>query len=214
MTHLKRLKTAKEWPSTRKGTAFIVRTLSKKGVPLLIILRDMLKIVKNRKEAKKALRNKSVLVNDRPVKNEKIGMTIFDTISLVPSKINYRVTLNKKGKFEVEEIGEKESKKKIAKIMNKKILRGKKTQINLNDGRNFISEKPCRRNDSVLINLENKKIEKFLPLEKNSNVLVFAGKHAGERGKIEKMIPERKMAKINNGKDKVNILIKQLMAVE
>jgi len=41
--------------------------------------------------------------------------------------------------------------------------------------------------------------------------MVFAGKHSGEKGKIEKINKERKIAEINNGKEKINVLIKQFM---
>jgi small subunit ribosomal protein S4e len=124
------------------------------------------------------------------------------------------MTLSDKGKFQLEEIKENETDKKIAKIINKKILKGKKVQINLSDGRNFISDIKCSTNDSVLIDLKEGKIEKCLPLKEKSKVIIFAGKHSGERGSIEKLDLEKKMAKVSEGKKTANILIKQLMVVE
>ena len=52
--HLKRQNTPKSWPIHRKGTKYIVRPQfnPRKGVPILILLRDMLKVAKNRKEVK------------------------------------------------------------------------------------------------------------------------------------------------------------------
>ena len=57
MTHLKRQNAPKSWPIPRKGTTFVVRPNFgfSKGIPLLIILRDMLKIAENKKEVKKAI---------------------------------------------------------------------------------------------------------------------------------------------------------------
>jgi len=214
MAHLKRQAMPKNWPIKRKGTTFIVRPISKKGIPLLIILRDMLKVAQNRKEVKKAIHEKLLLINNKPVKDEKTGLSLFDNLSFANSKKHYTVVLSEKGKFELKEINEKDINKKIAKIINKKTLNGKKIQLNLGDGGNFLSNIKCNTNDSVLINLKDKKIEKCIPLQENAKVLVFAGKHSGERGKIEKIKKERKMVSINIGREKLNILIKQLMVVE
>lgn len=214
MSHQKRQKIPKEWPVPRKGTKFIVKPLENKGIPILVLLRDMLKIVRSRKEIKKAIHNKNILINNRKVKDEKAGLTFFDTLTLIPSKKNYKITLNEKGKFDIEEINEKEANFKVAKVINKKILKGKKIQLNLLDGRNFITNLKCKIGDSVLINFKDKKIEKCLPLEEKTKIMVFAGKHAGETGEIIKLKNERKMASIKTEGEKINILIKQLMRIE
>ncbi|MDP2672529.1 MAG: hypothetical protein Q8O84_01830 [Nanoarchaeota archaeon] len=246
MGHLKRQNFPKNWPIARKGNTFTVKPLSKKGIPLLIILRDLLKIAQTREEVKKAIQRKNLLVNNRIVKDERIGLALFDTLSILPSKIYYRLELSEKGKFELKKIKEDESNKKIAKIIDKKTISGKKIQLNLNDGGNFLVEPKfsCMVNDSVVINFKDKKIEKCLPLKEKSNAIIFAGKHSGKIGQIEKIISEqiqdskaktypkeehkgnfsinssgsqikgRKMAIINSNNEKTNVLIKQIMAIE
>lgn len=214
MTHLKRHGMPKNWPIKKKGTTFVVKPLSKRGIPLLMVLRNLLKVAQTRKEVKKAIHQKLLLINNRKVKNEKIGMTLFDTLSLLPSKTHYKLTLSKKGKYELEKINDKESNKKVAKVVDKKILKKKKIQLNLNDGLNFISNVKCNTNDSVLINFKDKKIEKCIPLKEKANIIIFAGKHAGERGQIEEIEKDRKMVKVNIGSEMLNILVKQIMVVE
>ena len=118
------------------------------------------------------------------------------------------------GKFYLNEIKESESSKKIAKVINKKMLKGKKLQLNLSDGRNFLSDIKCNTNDSVLINLKDGKIEKCLPLKEKVNAVIFSGKHVGKRGEIIELNAERKMAKIKSGENELNVLINQLMVVE
>ena len=108
----------------------------------------------------------------------------------------------------------KESNKKVSKIIGKKILRDKKIQLNLIDGRNFISNINCKVGDSVLINFKGKKIDKCLPLKEKMNVIVFDGNHSGETGEISKIDQKHKMAELNIFKKKVNVLIKQLMVIE
>ena len=114
----------------------------------------------------------------------------------------------------MEEIKESEANKKVTKIIGKKVLKNKKVQLNLSDGKNFLSDLKCKTNDSVLIDLKNKKIDKCLELKEKANVIVFAGKHAGKKGQIEKLKLERKMSSVKVGSDKINALIKQIMVVE
>tara|TARA_Y100000034_G_scaffold133842_1_gene200599 strand:- start:487 stop:1134 length:648 start_codon:yes stop_codon:yes gene_type:complete len=214
--HLKRQKTPKKWPVKRKGTTYVVRPSFNlnHGVPILIVLRDILKLAQNRKEVKKAMNSKNVLLNNKPIYDEKHSVLLFDVISIPISKENYRVELSENGKFKVEKIKDSETNKKTSKIINKKVLKGKKTQLNLSDGRNFLSDIKCKVNDSVLINLKEGKIEKCLPFKEKVNTFVFEGKHAGKKGIVSKINQKDKIAELSVNKSKINVLIKQLMVVE
>ena len=214
--HLKRQKAPKKWPIHRKGTKYIVRPKYniKNGIPILIVLRDILKIAQNRKEVKKAIHLKYILLNNKPIIDEKNTATLLDTITIIPSKKHYKIELSKKGKFQVKEIEEIDASKKVSKIVNKKILKGKKIQLNLSDGRNFISDLKCNVNDSVLIDFKTNKIEKCLPLKEKAEVTIFEGKHSGEKGIINKINREKKMAELNIGEKTVDVLIKQLMVID
>ncbi|MEK6830329.1 MAG: KOW motif-containing protein [Nanoarchaeota archaeon] len=216
MSHLKRQEVPKNWPIPRKGTAYVVKPLSElsSSIPLLIILRNILNVAKNRREVKRSIHLTQILLNTKKVKDEKASLSLFDTLSIIPLKKNYRVELSEKGKFEIKEIKEGESNYKIAKITDKRTLRGKKTQLNLSDGRNFLSTIKCAVNDSGVINLKEGKIEKCLPLKENSRALVIAGKHAGETGVIRSIDKERKMVSLESKDASVNVLIKQLIIIE
>ena len=216
MSHLKRQKIPRKWPIPRKGTKYVVRPNFnlKEGIPILIILRDVLKTVQNRKELKKAIYSKNILLNNKIITDEKDTALLFDTIMIVPSKEYYKIFLSKKGKFEIKEIKKAEANKKVSKIINKKILKGKKIQLNLSDGRNFISDIKCKVNDSVLINLEKRKIEKCLQLKEKAKVIILKGKHSGEIGTVDKIDSEEGIAKIDVAGKKINVLIKQIMVVE
>jgi len=186
----------------------------KEGIPILILLRDMLKIAQNRSEVKRIIHLRQILVNERLVTDERNNLLFFDTLNIIPLKEYYRMELSENGKFYLNKIKESEANKKIAKIINKKMLKGKKTQLNLSDGRNFLSSMKCNVNDSVEINLKEGKIEKCLPLKEKERVVIFAGKHIGKRGEIEKLNLEEKIAKIKIAGKEINILINQLMVVD
>ncbi len=214
--HLKRQKVPKNWPIERKGTAYVVRPNANisNGVPILVALRDMLKLAQNRKEVKKAIHVKNLLLNGSPVRDEKNSISLFDTLTIVPSNESYKLSLSEKGKFQIEKINAGEETHKIAKVINKRILKGKKVQLNLSDGRNFLSDIKCNVNDSVLIDLKKKKIEKCLPLKEKGEVLVFAGKHSGKKASINKIDQVKKMAELTFNDAKINVLIKHLIIIK
>lgn len=214
--HLKRQEISKKWPIPRKGNKYIIRPNSNinEGVPILVLLRDMLKLAQNRKEVKRAIHSKEILLNNQTVRDEKTSVLLFDRITIVSGKKNYELGLSEKGKFSINEIKAEGINKKIAKVNNKKMLKGKKIQLNLKDGRNFISNIDCKVNDSVIINLKDKKIEKCLPLKEKAKAIVFAGKHAGKMGVINKIDNKGSMIELGTKHGNLNILIKQLMVVE
>ena len=220
--HLKRQKSPKNWPIERKGTAYLVRPnhTIEQSIPILIAVRDMLKLAKDRREVKQAMNSKQILLNHKIPFSDKDSILLFDVITILPAKEsgfhekNYRMIIGKNKKFNLKEIDSKEASHKIAKVINKKTLKGKKIQINLIDGRNFISDMQCKVNDSVLINLKTKKMEKCLPLKQGSKAIVYAGKHAGEEGIITEIDKENNRVKLEVNKEIINILIKQIMVLE
>ena len=186
MSHMKRNTINKAWPIPRKGTKYLIVPShnKKEGIPLLVIMRDVLKLVKTKKELKRIIIEKKVLVNNSPTRKENYSLLLFDTISLPLMKKYYRIIYTDAGKINVQEISEPESTKKIVKVMNKKILRKGLMQINMSDGRNFISKEKISVGDSIVINFKDGKLEKILPIKENSDVIVIRGKHRGKIGSV------------------------------
>lgn len=214
--HLKRQEVPKSWPIYRKGTKYVVRTEfnANRGVPFLVVLRDMLKLAQNRKEVKKSIHLRQVLLNNKPVADDRNAVTLFDTVTITPLKKHYRMEILEGGKFNLVEIKENEAKHKISKLVGKKMLKGKKIQLNFNDGKNLISNVACNTNDSAIINFSEKKIEKCIPLKDGSEVFVFSGKHAGKTGVANKLDKEKGVAEVTSDGKMINVLIKQLMAIK
>lgn len=211
--HMKRATVPSNWPIPRKGTAFVVKKNST-GIPILVILREMMGIAQNRKEVKMAVHKKDLIISNKLVNDEKKSMELFDTLTIVPAKKSYRLTLDEKGKYSTVEIADKDALKKVSKVIGKKLLPGNKAQISLLDGRNYLSDAKCKVNDSVVIDLKKNEIKKVLELKEKANVLIFAGKHAGYQGKIKKIITEHKMAEIESKEKTFNALIKQIIVLE
>ena len=208
--YLKRNNMPKTWHLPRKGTTYIIRPIfkMKMGIPLLILLRDMLKLARTRKEVKKLLNTGKIKINQKVARDDKAVLMLFDVLSL--ENKNLKLILKNK-KFDVAEVKGKEAEEKIAKITGKKILKGKKTQINLNDGRNCLSEEKIRTGDSAVIDLKENKISEILPLKTGSRIIFIVGKYLGEEGIIEKIENNDVLVKIKDGK--VNSKSKFIMVV-
>lgn len=213
MTYIKRQNISKTWPIMRKGTKYVVMPshAKKQGIPLLIIMRDILEFVKTRKELKKIIYEEKVLVNGKIVREENLALVLFDNLSLPLLKKNYKLTLGENKKIKLDEIKGIEAGKKISKVIGKKILKGNKTQINLLDGRNLLTDEKIKVGDSVLVKIADKKIEKVLPIKEKSEILVIRGKHIGKIGKIEKV--EEDEIIFGFGKDKIKIKEEEIIVL-
>lgn len=207
--YMKRKAMPKSWPIPRKGTAYVIKS-SERTMPLLVIIRDILGIVKTRKEGKILLNGSEIVVDGKTRKEISYPVGLFSVMGLPKIKKYYKVDLVK-NKFAVKEIKEDAANSRPFKIIGKKILKGNKQQINLNDGRNLISKEKMKINDSVLISLKDNKILKYLPIEKGANVYIIGGKNIGMRGKItevgEKII-------VKSDEKMLSILPKNIFVVE
>jgi small subunit ribosomal protein S4e len=216
MNHLIRQEIPRKWPIKKKGTVYVIRPNSsiENGIPLLIALREMLGVAQDRREVKSIIHSRYILMNEKPAKDEKNTLALLDTLRIIPMKKSYRLELSDKGKFCFREIKEEEAARKIAKLSNRKMLKGKKVQLNFSDGRNFLSDIRCEIDDSAVINLKEGKIEKILPLKEKARAIIFAGKHSGKSGEITSLNKQEKIARIKTDDGEINILVKQLMVVE
>jgi len=215
--YLKRNKVEKFWTIPRKGTKYLARPThdQKESVPLIVIARDILKIVNNKKELKKLINEKQILINNKIVRETNYPICLFDNISLPLSKKNYTAILSNNKKMIFNEISDKEAETKTFKVIGRKTISEKKSQLNLMNGRNIISDENVKIGDSVLFNFKTKKITKVFPMSKGQNVLVIKGKHTGNSGKIEDIMFRggKKLVKIDSDKEKINVWTKNIIVI-
>lgn len=216
--HLKRQNIGKFWPVPRKGTKYLALAThnQKESIPLVVVMRDILKLVKNKKELKTVLNEKQILINYKEIREVNYPVCLFDVISLKDAKKNYRANLSKNKKMIFDEISDKDAETKIYKIVGKKILSKGKMQINLMQGKNLISDEKASAGDSVILNLKDNKIVKIIPLEKEKTAFALKGKHAGSSGKIIDIMDRggKKIAKILADGKRINVWTKNIIVVE
>jgi len=184
--HLSRLNAPKCWPIKKKQSKWITRPNPgphplKRGIPLSILIKDILKYAETTKQVKKILGNKEILIDKKARKDCKFPIGLMDTIEIPKTKGYYRIILNKNNKLIVTPIKKEGIEIKPCKIIGKKILKNKKTQLNLFDGRNILIDNDNYKvGDTIILNLSNNKIESHLKLEKDSKVYLMSGNHVGK----------------------------------
>jgi ribosomal protein S4E len=187
MAHIKKSQMPTSWPVPRKGKrkryVAVPSHATGKGISLLFLLRDVLKIADTRKEARYMTLNGMVKVNNKVRKDENFPVQVFDTLNLEKAKLNYRLEIIDK-KFKLVEISAKDAEDKIVKIAGKKIIAKDKVQMNLNDGQNILTKEKFSVGDSAVVNTKNNKLVKILPLKEGAKVEIIVGKHAGEKGEL------------------------------
>lgn len=185
MTHLKSLASPKSWPIKRKERKWVTRAMpgthsSKIAIPLIVLLRDILKVVENKKEAKYAINEGLIKVNNRNLKDVKLPVGLFDVVSIEKTNKYYRISLNKKHKIIPIEIDKKEANILPLKIKNKKILKNGIIQLNFTNGWNInTKDKNYSPKDTVVFDLSSNKIVDHIPLNSGNIVFLSGGKHTG-----------------------------------
>ncbi len=193
--HLKRNKITRMVPISRKGTKYVARALSHtdKGIPVVIAVRDMLNLAIDLREVKLMIQNKLIKINARPVNDFRESVKLFN---IIEAGNKYILTVKQTGRFALEET---KNDYRIAKIIGKRNVKGKKIQINLHDGTNIISSNKADVGDSIKLGFDNK-IKEVIPLEKGRNALIFSGKSKGKEGKI-KEVEGKKVTLLIEGKE-------------
>ena len=203
----------KFWPVAKKGTKYVAKSShnNSNSVPLAVLMRDVLKLVRTTKELKKVLNEKQIKVSGKEIRDTNYPIGLFDMITAGDK--TFRVILGENKKFKMEE--SKDDGTKVIKIVGKKNLGKRGIQFNLMDGRNALSNEKANVGDSVIYNYNDVKISKIIKMDKGSEGFVIKGKHAGVKGKIVDIVEQggKKIAVINDDKEKINVWIKNIIAM-
>lgn len=205
--HIKRIATPRTWEIKRKITKFITRQNDgahkiTQGMALNVILRDMIEIIKNTKEAKYVIKNKIILINNKKARDYRMNVGLFDVITIPDMKENYRMLIDTRGKLYAKKISDKEANITPYKIENKTILNKTLTQINMSAGKNIrMPHKEAQKyktGDTILFNTKDNKIEKHIELKKDTSIYFIEGKHIGQQGMLQEKTNETYDIKIGN----------------
>jgi small subunit ribosomal protein S4e len=187
--HQKRLSAPNSWPVERKEETFTVKADAgphgESGVPLLIVLRDVLGYVDSRKEARYALDHGSVRVNGEVGVDEGRPVGMFDILAFTEREEYYRVFPSEGGRLSLTPIDEEAASSRLGKVVGKRQVSGGEFQYSLHDGTTLRTDEVAYdANDSLVIDNETKEVVAHFPYEEGALVTAVDGAHAGEIGEI------------------------------
>ena len=177
--HQTRSEVNKKIPIKRKGTKYVAMSKMDKinSIPVVIAVRDILKLARNLKEVEKMIHQKLLKINGRLVKDHKSSIRLFNILEADKS---YRLVLNNLGKFAFEE---DDSKERLCKVINKTMYKKNQIQINLHEGTNVLTKDKINIDDSVYLDFSGK-IKKHVSFEKGRKCFIISGKYLGQKGTI------------------------------
>jgi len=209
--HQKRLSVPKSWPVERKEETYTTAAGAgphgEDGVPLLIVLRDVLGYADSKKEARYALGQDSVLVNGTPVSDERRPIGMFDILAFREREEYYRVFPDEGGRLSLTAIDADAAGSKLGKIVDKRQVPGGDTQLTLHDGQTLLVEEAAySTNDSIVVSNDSEErsssdhasgeapqaddddeVVAHFTYEEGALVTAVRGAHAGRIGSIDEI---------------------------
>jgi len=188
--HQKRLSVPKSWPVERKTETFTVKADAgphgEAGVPLLIVLRDVLGYADTRKEARYALDQDSVLINGKAVSDEERPVGMFDILAFTEREEYYRVFPGQGGRLSLTPLDAESAGSKLGKVVNKQHVPGGAVQLTLHDGQTLVVEnEDYDTADSLIVDNETDEVVAHFEYEAGALVTAVNGEHAGEVGRVD-----------------------------
>lgn len=189
--HQKRLSAPTAWPIERKTNVFTVKASAgphgESGVPLVVLLRDVLGYVESAKEASYALNQGTVLVNGKKVADASRPIGMFDILEFSEREEYYRVFPDEGGRLALTPIDTDSAGSKLGKVTGKREVPGGDIQLTFHDGETVVVDDPGAYdvNDSLIISNDDSSIVAHFPYEEGALVTAVEGQHAGEIGVIE-----------------------------
>src|SRR5512136_1796898 len=189
--HIKRMAAPSSWAIPRKTSHWVTKPMpgphgTAESMPLLAVVRDMLKLCDNSREARFIIGNRGIAVDGDVVTDYKFPVGLMDVVTVIKAKQSYRMLVDYKAKLKLVAIEDAEKGWKLARIDNKTTAKKGKVQLNLHDGRCILLPKDQYKSGDVLkIEVPSQKVMKALKLEKGSIALLIGGSHPGSLQTIE-----------------------------
>lgn len=221
--HMKRITVPQSVPvHDKKAYTWIIRQSpgphpTEYSIALGVLLREILKVARTKKEVRQILSNRLVEVDGRVRADEKFPVGLMDTITIPKSGKNYRILVDRKGRLFPMEIDKKDSSKKLVQVVKKHTMRGGKINLTFHDGKNLLADAHVNVGDTVELSLPVAKIESHLKREEGARCLVVEGKHVGNIVKLKKVMQRAggkpSEALVEAGKDEEFITVTKYLFV-
>lgn len=188
---MKRMTAPVFWPIERKTKKYVMDPMpgphsKQASIPLGVVLRDILRVAYNRKEAVQILTSGKVLVDGRPRKETNFSVGLMDVVTVGDE--SYRVVTAKKG-LKLVGIDKKGSETKLFRVEGKNYLKKGRVQVHLHDGSNMLEDgKKYRTGDVIVYDIAKRSVKEVIKMEKGIRVLIIEGSNSGTVGTVEEVI--------------------------
>ncbi|ADL18633.1 30S ribosomal protein S4e [Acidilobus saccharovorans 345-15] len=164
-----------------------------RSLPLLIVIRDLLKYAETAREATKIISSGQVKVDGKVVRDYKFPIGVMDIVELPSLNLYYRVVPDPTGTLRLVPISKEEASLKLLRIEGVTTLKGGHFQVHLSDGRNVLvrvedsrkpGQLPYKPLDSLVLNVPEGTVKDHIEFKEGSLALVVWGRNMGKLGKI------------------------------
>ena len=188
-SHIKRLVMPRSWPLPRKSSIWVQKPNPgghniENCMPLALILRDVLGVAHTRREAKRILHSRQVMVDGRIETDDGRGVGLMDVLTVGDN--SYRCVLDTNCKLRYRPISSEDASSKVCRVMGKTTISGGRTQLHLHDGRNILMDDASAYStgDSVVLALPEQTISAHHKFAEGSLSYLTGGSHIGETATI------------------------------
>jgi len=194
--HLKRLAMPRSWPLPRKTSVWVSKPKPgahslERGMPLNMIMRDVLGVATSNREVRHILNQGLVSIDGRVCKETRRSVGLMDVLTL--GEDNYRCVLDHKGRLRYRPIPASDASWKVCRIEGKTTIKGGKTQLNLHDGRNVIVDDASAysTNDALKLALPSQDILEHIAFAEGTRCFLIGGVHVGTFADVREYIVKR-----------------------
>lgn len=188
--HMKRLNAPRHWmvdkllgvyaPKARPGAH-----KERESLPLILVLRNRLKLALNRLEAMLITKQRFIEVDGRPKLDPKTPVGFMDVVSIPKANDYYRMLYDVKGRFVLQRVTEEQSKYKLLKVRKVYTSANNVPVAATHDGRTIRYPDPLiNAGDTVKFNIETSEIMDFIKFKEGALVMVTGGANTGRVGKV------------------------------
>jgi small subunit ribosomal protein S4e len=188
--HLKRLFAPPSWMLSKLKGVYAPRPRAgphklRECIPLVVLLRNRLKLALNSREATFILKNRNIKVDGRVRSDPKYPCGFMDIVAIPKTKDSFRILLDAKGRFSMVRVDEAEANTKLCKVVKRVTLSNRTPAVVTHDGRTIrFADPSIAAGDSIVLNTADSKIQDFVKFRAGSLAMITGGKNMGRVGTI------------------------------
>lgn len=152
---------------------------SQDSVPLRLVLREMLEVAENAREAKRMVSEGLIEINEEVTRDDTLPVGLFDVVSV--GEDDYRMLIDQKDRFFLKEVGDGDI--RLEKVVGATTLKGGDRQMKLASGETLVGD--VETGSTLVLRMPERDVQRTVGMEAGNLAFVTDGKHAGQLATIE-----------------------------